>query len=315
MVIGNLKKILNLPPGKIQICIEHSGCLRLQLDQAIAYLWEFEMIFDLDKAYDFSEQVIVITGGTGVLLRPTVVTLVSRGAQVVLIARTRRVDLMNDLAELGKPVLFIPVDVCEKVQIEKARDIILEKYGRVDVLINGAGGNRPEATTSDQQRFFDIPVDAVQGVLDLNFAGLMFACQVFGEVMARQGDGVILNISSMAGSKPLTRVVTYSAAKAAVNNLTQWLAVYLAREYSPRIRVNALAPGFLLTEQNRYLLRDEKGALTTRGEQILTATPMGGFGNREDMVGPILWLISDAARFVTGVVVSVDGGFSAFGGV
>ena len=273
------------------------------------------MMFDLDKAYDFSNKVIVITGGTGVLLRPTVEVLVRQGAQVVLLARTRRDDLMEGLADLGKPVVFIPVDVCEREQIVKARDVIMAEFGRVDVLINGAGGNRPEATTGDQQRFFDLPIDAIQGVMDLNFTGLMLACQVFGEVMAGQGEGVILNISSMAGIKPLTRVVTYSAAKAAVDNLTQWLAVHFAREYSPRIRVNALAPGFLLTEQNRYLLRDNEGDLTARGKQILAATPMDQFGDPEDMIGAILWLISDAARFVTGTVVAVDGGFSAFGGV
>ncbi len=273
------------------------------------------MAFNLGTQYDFSEKVVVITGGTGVLLRPTIETLVRQGAQVVLLGRTRHEDLLSALAELGTPAEFIPVDVCEKAQIEQARDDILAKFGRVDVLINGAGGNRPEATTNDQQRFFDIPESALQGVLDLNLAGLFYACQVFGEVMARQGEGVILNISSMAGLKPLTRVVAYSAAKAAVNNFTQWLAVYMAREYSPRIRVNALAPGFLLTDQNRYLLKDQNDQLTERGKQILAATPMGQFGDPEDMTGAILWLISDAARFVTGIVVPVDGGFSAFGGL
>ena len=273
------------------------------------------MVFDLDAQFDFSEKVVVITGGTGVLLRPTVETLVRRGAQVVLLGRNRPDEMLVSLAGQGKPVEFIHVDIGEKVLIEKARDVVLEKFSRVDVLINGAGGNHPEATTGDQQRFFDIPEAALQGVMDLNFAGLFYACQVFGEVMAGQREGVILNISSMAGLKPLTRVVAYSAAKAAVNNLTQWLAVYIAREFSPRIRVNALAPGFLLTEQNRYLLMDHNNRLIPRGEQILAATPMGQFGDPEDMVGAILWLISDAARFVTGIVVPVDGGFSAFGGV
>lgn len=273
------------------------------------------MRFDLDKVYDFSEKVIVVTGGTGILLRPTVETLLARRARVVLLSRTRPDDWMEYLLGQGYPAAFIPVDVCRKEELLQARDQILADYGRVDILINGAGGNRPDATTGEHQPFFDIPADALQGVMDLNFAGMFFACQAFGEVMAGQGEGVILNISSMAGVKPLTRVVGYAAAKAAVNNLTQWLAVHLAKEYSPQIRVNALAPGFLLTDQNRYLLMDSADGLTERGEQILAATPMDQFGDPEDMVGAILWLISDAARFVTGAVIPVDGGFSAFGGV
>ena len=273
------------------------------------------MQIDLVKAYDFSEKVIVVTGGTGVLLRPTVEALLERQARVVLLSRTRPDAWLERSADQGFEVIFIPVDVCQKDQLRQARNWVVQDYGRVDILINGAGGNRPDATTGEQQPFFDIPAEALQGVLDVNYFGMFYACQVFGEVMAKQGAGVILNISSMAGSSPLTRVVGYSAAKAAVNNLTQWLAVHLTQEYSSQIRVNALAPGFLLTEQNRYLLIDDKGELTERGAQILAATPMGQFGNPNDMIGAILWLISDAARFVTGAVIPVDGGFSAFGGV
>lgn len=273
------------------------------------------MAFNLNEKYDFSEKVVVITGGTGVLLRPTVETLASCGAQVVLLGRNRPEGLLAALADGGQPATFFPMDICEKAQISHAREAIMTKFGRVDVLINGAGGNMPDATTNDQLRFFDIPEAALESVMGLNFLGLFAACQVFGEVMTGQSEGVILNISSMAGLRPLTRVVAYSAAKAAVNSLTQWLAVHMATEYSSHIRVNALAPGFLLTDQNRYLLLDEDGQLTERGRQILAATPMAQFGNPEDMVGAILWLISDAAKFVTGVVVPVDGGFSAFGGV
>jgi NAD(P)-dependent dehydrogenase (short-subunit alcohol dehydrogenase family) len=273
------------------------------------------MRFDLDKTYDFSEKVIVVTGGTGVLLRPAVEALLERQARVVLLSRTRPVAWLEQLADQGYLVTFISVDVCQKEQLLLARDRIMQDYDRVDILINGAGGNRPGATTGADQPFFDLPAEALQGVMDVNFAGLFYASQVFGEVMAQQNAGVILNISSMAGIRPLTRVVGYSAAKAAVNNFTQWLAVHLAQEYSPQIRVNALAPGFLLTDQNRYLLMGAEGALTERGEQILAATPQGQFGEPEDMLGAILWLISDAARFVTGAVIPVDGGFSAFGGV
>lgn len=273
------------------------------------------MRFDLDKAYDFSEKVIVVTGGTGVLLRPAVEALLEQQAKVILLSRTRPEAWLKQLADGGYQVAFISVDVCQKEQLLLARDRIMQDYDRVDILINGAGGNRPDATTREDHPFFDLPAEALQGVMDVNFAGMFYSCQILGEVMARRDAGVILNISSMAGIRPLTKVVGYSAAKAAVNNFTQWLAVHLAQEYGPQIRVNALAPGFLLTEQNRYLLMDEEGGLTERGEQILAATPMGEFGEPQDMLGAILWLVSDAARFVTGAVIPVDGGFSAFGGV
>jgi NAD(P)-dependent dehydrogenase (short-subunit alcohol dehydrogenase family) len=250
-----------------------------------------------------------------VLLRPTVRSLIERGAQIVLLSRTEKPDLLASLAENGKTPLFLSVDVSVKEQLKSAREQILAAFGRIDILINGAGGNRPGATTSDEQTFFALPQEAVQQVFDVNFMGTFFACQVFGEVMARQQQGVILNVSSMAGLKPLTRVVSYSAAKAALDSLTKWLAVYMAQEYHEQIRVNAIAPGFLLTEQNRYLVTTQNRELTPRGQQIINATPMGRFGDPEEMTGTILWLISDAARFVTGIVVPVDGGFSAFGGV
>jgi NAD(P)-dependent dehydrogenase (short-subunit alcohol dehydrogenase family) len=270
---------------------------------------------DLDNVYDFSNKVIVVTGGTGVLLKPTVRTMVELGGQVVLLSRIRDKDLMNEMRQYGKRPMFIPTDVKEKTQLTSAKNQIMKSFGRVDVLINGAGGNQPGATASDEQSFFDLAEDAVTSVFDVNFMGTFLSCQIFGEVMAGQGSGVILNISSVAAIKPLTQVVSYSAAKAAVDNLTQWLAVYMAQTYSEKIRVNALAPGFLLTEQNRYLLCDEVGELTQRGRQILTTTPMQRFGDPEEMVGAILWLVSDASRFVTGIVVPVDGGFSAYGGV
>ncbi|MCB2209786.1 SDR family oxidoreductase [bacterium] len=269
----------------------------------------------IDQAYNFEDKVAIVTGGTGVLLRPTVQTLIRRGAKVVLLSRTERPDLVTQWSELGKSPFFISVDVSNKEQLTAAREEVLSKFEKVDILINGAGGNRPKATTSGEQTFFSLPEDAVQGVFDVNFMGAFFASQVFGVVMAAQQQGVILNISSMAGLKPLTRVVSYSAAKAALDSLTKWLAVHMAQEYHEQIRVNAIAPGFLLTEQNRYLVTNPDGGLTERGQQIVDATPMGRFGDPEEMTGTILWLISDAARFVTGIVVPVDGGFSAFGGV
>jgi NAD(P)-dependent dehydrogenase (short-subunit alcohol dehydrogenase family) len=212
--------------------------------------------------------------------------------------------------------LAVKCSVLDKKQLEEAKDTIIAKLGKVDILINGAGGNKKEATTSESLTFFDLPMEAIRGVFDLNIIGTILPCQVFGKVMAQQKQGVILNISSMNAFRPLTKICGYSAAKAAVSNFTQWLAVHICQNYSKEIRVNAIAPGFFLTEQNRFLLTDEKtGNLTPRGKTIIEHTPMGRFGNPEDLTGTMLWLVSDAAKFVTGIVVPVDGGFSAFSGV
>ena len=193
---------------------------------------------------------------------------------------------------------------------------VFEKFGHIDILINGAGGNKPAATTNPEQSFFDLPADALRWVFDLNLMGTILPCQVFGKIMAEQKSGVILNISSMNAFRPLTRIAAYSAAKAGVSNFTQWLAVHMAQEYSPEIRVNAIAPGFFLTDQNRFLLiGKDTGELTPRGKSIITHTPMGRFGNPDDLLGTVLWLLSPASAFVTGIVVPVDGGFSAFSGV
>jgi NAD(P)-dependent dehydrogenase (short-subunit alcohol dehydrogenase family) len=183
-------------------------------------------------------------------------------------------------------------------------------------LINGAGGNKPQATTTPDVPFFDIPVDAIRWVFDLNLLGTIIPSQIVGRQMAKQKQGVILNVSSMNAFRPLTRIAAYSAAKAGVSNFTQWLATYMAQEFSPEIRVNAIAPGFFLTDQNRFLLTDaESGELSKRGRQIIDHTPMGRFGKPEDLNGAMLWLMSPASAFVTGIVVPIDGGFSAFSGV
>jgi NAD(P)-dependent dehydrogenase (short-subunit alcohol dehydrogenase family) len=212
--------------------------------------------------------------------------------------------------------IAVKCNVLDKGDLERAREKIIAEFGSIDILINGAGGNKKEATTSEALSFFDLPADAIRGVLDLNFLGTFLACQVFGRVMAEKKAGVILNVSSMAAIRPLTKVCGYGAAKAAVTNFTQWLAVHMCRNYAQEIRVNAIAPGFFLTEQNRFLLTDEKaGELTPRGKTIIEHTPAGRFGQPEDLTGTMLWLVSDAAKFVTGIVVPVDGGFSAFGGV
>lgn len=213
-------------------------------------------------------------------------------------------------------VIIVYADVLVRSTLEKAAESIVRTFGRIDCLINAAGGNNPQATTSAEQSFFDLPKDAMGFVGDLNLMGTILPSQVFGKYMAEQKEGVILNVSSMNAFRPLTRIPAYSAAKAAVSNFTQWLAVHMAQEYSPNIRVNAIAPGFFLTEQNRYLLTDkDTGQLTQRGEKIIEHTPMGRFGEPEDLLGATIWLLSPASKFVTGIVLPIDGGFSAYSGV
>lgn len=272
----------------------------------------------LSEWFDLRGRVAVVTGGTGGLLRATVQALARCGVTVVLLARNieRARRLARELEGEGGHALALQADVTDRERLETVAAEVDRVVGRVDFLINGAGGNRPEATTGADRSFFDLPVEAVRGVFDLNFTGVLSCSQIFGRRMAEQEEGVILNISSMAALRPLTRIPAYSAAKAALTNFTRWLAVHMAQEYSPRIRVNGIAPGFFLTEQNRYLLVDEAtGDWTPRGRTILAHTPMGRFGEPKDMVSTVLWLLSPGAAFVTGVVVPVDGGFSAFGGV
>ncbi|HEX8292657.1 MAG TPA: SDR family oxidoreductase [Pyrinomonadaceae bacterium] len=275
---------------------------------------------DLTKMYDFTGRTVVVTGGTGVLGQAMVRAIVGCGANVALVARNRekaepQVAALTELKAPGRALAFT-ADVLDAESLRAAAEDVVKEFGRVDALLNGAGGNHPGATTNPQQKFFDLPEEALRFVFDLNMMGTIIPSQVFGRRMAEQGEGVILNVSSMSAVRPLTRVLGYSAAKAGVNSFTQWLAVHLATEYSPRIRVNAIAPGFFLTEQNRFLLTDkETGSLTPRGQSIIAHTPMGRFGEPDDLLGTLLWLLSPASDFVTGIVVPVDGGFSAFGGV
>jgi NAD(P)-dependent dehydrogenase (short-subunit alcohol dehydrogenase family) len=269
------------------------------------------------KTYDFTGRTIVITGATGVLCGAMAKALVGCGANVAVLARSREKGeaTLDGLSGPGRATVVVG-DALKQETLRDAARAALDQFGRIDGLINGAGGNIPQATTRQDLSFFDLPEDALRHVLDLNLLGTILPCQVFGRQMAEQGEGVILNVSSMSAIRPLTRVVGYSAAKAGVDNFTQWLAVHMAQNYSPRIRVNAVAPGFFVTEQNRRLLIDEKtGEPTERGRSIIAHTPMGRFGEPDDLIGATLWLLSPASAFVTGVVVPVDGGFSAFGGV
>ena len=273
---------------------------------------------ELTQMYDFSGRSIVVTGGAGILGGEICCALVGCGAKVALLDRDPSLAdrLMKRFETAVGEAIVVYGDVLKTDTLEQARQVVLDSFGGIDCLVNAAGGNKPEATTSPERSFFDLPEDALRFVVDLNLLGTIFPSQVFGKHMAEKGEGIILNISSMSALLPLTRVLGYSAAKAGVSNFTQWLAVHLAQEYSPRIRVNAIAPGFFLTEQNRYLLTDrETGQLTRRGESIISHTPMGRFGQPEDLFGAVFWLLSPAAAFVTGIVIPVDGGFSAFSGV
>jgi len=272
----------------------------------------------LEGLFGLEDKVAVVTGGGGVLCGAMSQALGRVGARVAVLDLFPEAaqEVVDDIMAAGGQAIAVQCDVLDKVSIEAAAQQVLDAYGRADILVNGAGGNKKEATTTPDLRFFDLPADAVQWVFSLNFLGTLLPSQVFGKLMAEQGEGVILNISSMNAFRPLTRIPAYSAAKAAVSNFTQWLAVHVAQEYSPEIRVNALAPGFFLTDQNRFLLTDEvTGDLTPRGQTIIAHTPMDRFGNPKDLVGTALWLLSSGSAFVTGVVVPVDGGFSAFSGV
>ena len=273
---------------------------------------------ELLQWYDFSGMTIVITGGTGVLGGEMACALVGCGANVAVLDRNPNLP-----QEFKKPMdagpgkyMVVYGDVLIRKQLESAAKDIQAFFGDIDILINAAGGNHPQATTSADVPFFDLPDEALRFVFDLNIIGTILPSQVFGRIMAEKGAGVILNISSMSAFRPLTRIPGYSAAKAGVSNFTQWLAVHMAQEYSPNIRVNAIAPGFFLTKQNHFLLTDEEsGNLTSRGQQIIDHTPMGRFGDPQDLLGAVYWLLSPASAFVTGIVLPIDGGFSAYSGV
>jgi len=275
-------------------------------------------VAQLDCARDFTGQTVAITGGTGVLGGEMACALACLGANVAMLDRNvaHAAALMERMGPHASRAAVIETDVLDRASLERALDLLVQRFGKVDALINAAGGNHPKATTGASGSFFDLPPDALRWVFDLNLIGTILPSQVFGRAMAVDGAGTILNVSSMNAFRPLTRIAAYSAAKAGVSNFTQWLAVHMAREYSPRIRVNAIAPGFFLTDQNRFLLTDEAtGDLTDRGRTIIGHTPMGRFGQPEDLLGAVLWLLSPASAFVTGIIVPIDGGFSAFSGV
>ncbi len=273
---------------------------------------------ELKNMYDFSGKTVVITGGAGVLGGEMACALVGCNANVAIVDRSPEMAqrLVHRFDPAGGQAIIVYGDVLDREVMQQTADRVISEFGRIDCLVNGAGGNSPKATTSADLSFFDLPPEAFRFVFDLNIIGTVLPSQVFGKYMVEQDSGVILNTSSMNAFTPLTRIPAYSAAKAGVSNFTQWLAVHMAQEYSPNIRVNAIAPGFFLTEQNRFLLTDQaSGELTARGKSIIDHTPMGRFGDPEDLLGAVLWLLSPASAFVSGIVVPIDGGFSAFSGV
>ncbi len=271
----------------------------------------------IGELFSVKDKVAVFTGGSGILAGTIAKGLGKAGAKIVVTDITSLEERIEELKKEGIEVEGYYMDVLNKKIVEEVAEKVKDRFGRVDILLNAAGGNIPEATTSKDVTFFDLPIESLQKVVNLNlFGGAIIPSQVFGKMMLKNKDGgVIINFSSMASFRPLTRTIGYSAAKAAVSNFTQWLAVYIAQEYSPKIRVNAIAPGFLLTKQNRFLLLDEKEDLTPRGQAIINHTPMGRFGEPHELIGTIIWLSSPASSFVTGAVIPVDGGFNAYSGV
>lgn len=269
------------------------------------------------KYQDLNGKVAVITGGGGALGGAMAKGLAMQGVKVVLLSRgkaklNQQIELIEQMGGTG---LAVAADVLDASSLESAKQRILNECGRIDILINAAGGNMKGATIMPEQTFFDLALEDFDKVTALNIKGTVLPIKIFGATIAEQGKGSILNISSMAAQKPLTRVVGYAASKAAIDNLTKWLAVELCKKYGEKIRVNAIAPGFFIGEQNRALLMNANGTYTDRAKTIIDHTPMSRFGEAEELCGVVNWLCSDAASFVTGAIIPIDGGFSAFSGV
>jgi NAD(P)-dependent dehydrogenase (short-subunit alcohol dehydrogenase family) len=271
----------------------------------------------LADLFSLEGQVAIVSGGTGVLGGAMARGLARAGARVGVLGRRReQADAaVAAIRAAGGEAMALTADVLERAQLEAARDAVIERWGQLDILVNAAGGNMPAATLTPGRSFFDLPVEGMEPVIALNLHGTLLPSQVFGETLARAGRGCIVNISSMAAQRAMTRVVGYGVAKAAVENATRWLAVELARAFGGRLRVNAIAPGFFVGEQNRALLLNDDGSLTPRGQTIIDHTPAGRFGEPQELLSTLVWLCGPGASFVNGVVVPVDGGFSAFSGV
>ena len=264
--------------------------------------------------FNIKDRVIVITGGTGVLGTSMTEYLAEQGAKMVVLGRNKEKGeaIINGIRAKGGEAIFLPSDVNDLALVQQNAADVLAKYGRIDVLINGAGGNMPGATIGPDKNIFDLDISAFKTVVDLNLIGTVIPTMAFAKVMAEQKAGNIINISSESALRPLTRVVGYGAAKAAVTNFTKYLAIELAQKFGQNMRVNAIAPGFFISKQNRALLTNPDGSFTARGNSIIAHTPFGRFGEPEELLGTLHWLASDASKFVTGTVTVVDGGFDVF---
>ncbi|MDE5989203.1 MAG: SDR family oxidoreductase [Duncaniella sp.] len=268
----------------------------------------------MNELFSVKDQVVVITGGTGVLGRCIAEYLALQGAKVVILGRRKEEGdgIVAEIEAKGGEAMFLVTDVMDAEILQANCDAVMAKYGRVDALLNAAGGNMPGATIAPTGNFFDVEIEAFKTVLNLNLTGTVLPTQIFLRPMVEAGKGSIVNFSSMAAFRPMTRVLGYAAAKAGISNFTAFLANEVATKFTPSIRVNAIAPGFFLTNQNRALLTNPDGSLTERGSDVIRQTPFKRFGKPEELCGTIQYLISDAASFVTGTVAVVDGGFNAF---
>ena len=266
---------------------------------------------------DLKDKVVVITGGAGTLGGALALHFAKQGAVLVILNRDQqKIDQkVASLHEYSPKSIVRVCDVLSQSALEEANQYILDKLGRIDVLINAAGGNIPGATQLPEQNVFDLDIPAIDGAIDLNLRGTLYPSLIFGKSIAKNGSGSIINISSMATYSSITRVMGYSIAKTGVNSFTQWMACELAQKYGDKVRVNAIAPGFFIGEQNKDLLLNPDGSLTPRSEKVINKTPMGRFGKIEELNGAVEFLCSNAASFITGVVLPIDGGFSAFSGV
>ena len=271
----------------------------------------------LTKIFNLKGKTIVFTGGGGVLVGEMASIIAECGANIVVldISKESGAKVVKRIKTRNEKAIFFQCNVLDENDLKKVCKQIVAQYGKIDCLVNGAGGNKPEATTSDTLSFFDIPVKALQDVLDLNLMGTIIPCQVFGKEIAKQKHGSIVNIASISGFRPLTKTSAYCAGKAAIINFTKWLAVYICKNYSPGIRVNAIAPGFFVTDQNKYLLYNNDDQLTSRGKAIIEKVPQARFGSASELTGTLIWLLSESSSFCTGSVITVDGGFDAFTGV
>ena len=271
----------------------------------------------MENIFSVKDKVIVVTGATGVLGHSFINALAEEGALVGVLGRNEKVatQRVKEVIQNGGKAIALIADVTDEGQLIAAKKTVLNEFGKIDGLVNAAGGNMPEAVIAPDKDIFQLNVTALKDVMNLNLFGTILPTQIFGEEIAKQGKGSIINISSMASQRVITKVLGYSMAKSAIDCYTKWFAVELGKRYGDKMRMNAIAPGFFLTEQNRTLLTNGNGTMTERGNLVIKNTPYNRFGQPEELIGALIWLLSDASQFVTGTVVNVDGGFSIFSGV